>query len=380
MVPSGVGHGQRLHVVDRAALERDPGRRQVHRAGRAVPGADQAELPVLVAGRGRRRRPGRLRPAGRLDGDHAVPRQELEVAQVVAPGGDLGADGMGRAMGVEGLGRPEQQHVGAVGQHHERHDLAGRGPLERVGQQQRRLGRSRVADGGGQVLGQPSRAGGHLGAHHADGSRVRAGHDHLADGVGLDARIGEGQLERLLPERHVLHLAEALLPLLRPDVPRGAPPVEELLGDRRAAEVLGQHRCAVGAVADQQGRGRVAALPLVDARRQAGADVGGGDEDRVVPPQRRTQARRPPSGPSRWRRTPKPRGRGAGRRAPRWRWSCRRRPARSRRTRGRREATDRRRRAGAGPAVRPRPPWSWCPRRRRPPTACPCRRSSRTRP
>ncbi len=91
----GVGHVDRVHVVDGAALHRDPRRRQVHGPRGAVAGPDEAELPVLVAPGRRGRDPLGLGPPGRLGGDHAPPRQELAVGEVGA-GGDLVGHRIGR--------------------------------------------------------------------------------------------------------------------------------------------------------------------------------------------------------------------------------------------------------------------------------------------
>ncbi len=177
-------------------------------------------------------------------------------------------------MVVEGGGGPEQGHVGPVGQHDQGDDLAGGGPLERVGQQQRGLGRAGVAHGGQEVLGRRGGAGGDLGGDLSHGPGVGAGHDDLADGVGVQAGGVQRLLPRLLAEGHVLHLAEALLPLLGADVAGGAPAVEELLGERDAPEVLGQHRGVRAVLTDQQGGGGVASLALIRAGGQPGAHVG----------------------------------------------------------------------------------------------------------
>ncbi len=127
----------------------------------------------------------------------------------------------------------KSEHLGAVGQHHQRHDLAGLGLLEGPGQQQRRLGRSGVADAGGQAVGHAAGAGADLARHLAHGPGVGAGHHHLGDVLGREAGLGQCQLPRLVAEGDVVQLAEPLLPLLGPTIAGGAPAVEELLGDRR---------------------------------------------------------------------------------------------------------------------------------------------------
>src|SRR5581483_8311753 len=76
---AGIGHRHGVHRVDPRPVGRDPLRGQVDRAGLAVAGADEAELPRLAPGRGARRHTLRLGTARRLEGHHPAPREELAV-------------------------------------------------------------------------------------------------------------------------------------------------------------------------------------------------------------------------------------------------------------------------------------------------------------
>ena len=131
----GVGHG---HGGGVARL-----RREVHLAG-VVGRADEAELPVArPAGRrwptggparaGAAARPAARRAsAGRCRSRSA--RRPRPARRRAAAGGHDG----------ERLGGPEEQHVGAVGERHERDDLARASRrLERGGEQERRVARRR---------------------------------------------------------------------------------------------------------------------------------------------------------------------------------------------------------------------------------------------
>ena len=113
------------------------------------------------------------------------------------------------------------------------------------------------------------------------------------DLVGGELGLLQRGVPRLLDERRVLHLAEALFPRARAAGAGCPPALDELLGGGRAAEVLGDHR-AVGVGADED-RGRaVAALRLVGARGQAVAHVGRDHEHRARCRRARCAARRHP--------------------------------------------------------------------------------------
>ena len=125
---------------------------------------------------------------------------------------------------------------------------------------------------------------------------MRTGHDHPIDLLGAQLGGLQRRVPRLLAERHVLRLAEALLPDLRAALARLTPPVDELLGGVTLPEHGGQQR-PVGVRTDQERGGAVAAGGLVGAGRQAIASVGGDHEHRVAPVERREQRRHP--GPDR---------------------------------------------------------------------------------
>ena len=148
----------------------------------------------------------------------------------------------------------------------------GLGPVEHVGQHDAGLGGAGVADDRREVVGDGLGAHADAGRHDPCGPGVHAGDDEVVDGVGGDAGLLEGVGDRLLGQRHVGVLAEALLPLAR-GLARDAPAVEELAGggrraDRRSANDgprLAEH---------EGGGGVVAAVALVGAAGQAGAHVG----------------------------------------------------------------------------------------------------------
>ena len=158
-------------------------------------------------------------------------------------------------------------------------------------------------------------------AHRADGAGVQAGDDHVvevADGqAGRLQRVADG----LLGERDVGELAEALLPLLGVRRARLAPAVDELGRHGRRRRSVGDRV----ALAERPHDGGVAAVGLVGAAGQPGADVAEHGEpvhrlghlDRGDAAARRADACR----------TPPRCGRGRARRGSPWRWSCRRRPA-----------------------------------------------------
>ena len=151
-----------------------------------------------------------------------------------------------------------------------------------------------------------------------------------------------------VPERHVAGLAEPLLPRPGAPVARRPPAVEELVGDRRPAQVLGDHGRARRVVADQDGGGAVAPgrprRPTWAGRRAGRTPPPGWCRTRRR--RGRCAGRRAPSAGRRRSRRPPPRRAGAGRRA-RWRrWSCRGRPAWPWRTTGRRGAAAGRRAQG----------------------------------
>ena len=143
-----------------------------------------------------------------------------------------------------------------------------------------------------------------LGRHSggADGAADRAGgqpgHDEMIHLPGDEARLFQGVGHGRLGQRAVHLLAEPFLPHLRGGRAGRPPPVAELGGGAALPDDLGQHRqccrghpppgdtqarvaprppvqarAAVCWAEDERGRA-VAAVPLVRAARQAGADIG----------------------------------------------------------------------------------------------------------
>ncbi len=109
---------------------------------------------------------------------------------------------------------------------------------------------------------------------------------HTGDDDALDLVGGEvGRLQRrvpgLLDERAVLDLAEALFPRPRTRRARSAPPLEELLGRARAAEVFGDDG-AVGVVTDEQRARAVAGGRFVATGGESAALVGGDEQHRAA--------------------------------------------------------------------------------------------------
>ena len=90
----------------------------------------------------------------------------------------------------------------------------------------------------------------------------------------VQRRSLEGGLPGLAAEVGVDGLAEAVLPRAGVAVARAPPTLGELVGDRGAAQVLGDHV----ALADEGGRGAVAARGLLGTGRPAGAQVGADHE------------------------------------------------------------------------------------------------------
>ena len=305
-----------------------------------------------------------------------IPRQAQELAVgEVAAGLDLRRDRTRGLVRGQRVGRAEQEHVGAVGQHHERDDLARLGLLERARQQQAGMRGAGVADRRRKVVDDRVVASAETLRQGPDGSGVQSGDDdpvHL--GRGERCRL-QRRVPRLLAERHVLRLAEALLPDLGAPVTGRAPAVEELLGGRAAPEVLGDDRgLARVRVADEQRGGAVAPA---DSSGLVGRPVRRSEVTTSVVPAPSSATRSAPTP----ERTAPPRSSAAqseSRRSAAWiavalvlsryAGSAVENQSSSTCTPG----------AGAqGQAAPPRRPSSWCPRRRTPPTGCPCRRRSR---
>ena len=170
-------------------------------------------------------------------------------------------------------GRPPHAGVGAVGQRDHHDDVVALRAIERVGEQQPGVGRARVADAGGEIVAQRFLLHAGRRGQALDRPSVRAGDDQPRDG----GRGDPGALERLgqrrLTERYVGVLAEALLPHARGGFAGQPPAVEKLRGRRGAAQRLGQHARVGRVVGEEERRRAVAAIALVAAARQPGADV-----------------------------------------------------------------------------------------------------------
>lgn len=128
---------------------------------------------------------------------------------------------------------------------------SGLGRLEIGGELQRRLGGTGVADGRGVV---DRRRAGEFLREPVVGTGMGPGDQDVVDrllrlgAVETRGRFHARGRERADPGRHaeleVLGLAEALFPALGASIAGRAPAVEELTGDRGAAEVLGDDRPA----------------------------------------------------------------------------------------------------------------------------------------
>ncbi len=117
---------------------------------------------------------------------------------------------------------------------------------------------------------------------------MEPGDDDAVDLVGRELRVLQRRAPGPLAERHVLDLAEAVLPELRAHVAGRPPAVDELAGRAARAQELGDDR-ARGVVADEDRRRAVAAGRLVATAGQAGPDVGGDDQRGPLAPQRQVQ-------------------------------------------------------------------------------------------
>ena len=292
---SGVGHGDRFHVIEGPASHGHPGRRKVHRTRRTVLGAHEGELPFLAPPGGAGGHTLGLGPPGWLEAHHVAPTQELPVAEGCSRF-DLLPHRAGRREGAQGVRRAEDEDVGSVGQMDERDDPTRADVCERSGllldhrcQHQPGLSRARLSDGGPQVVAQGVVTDAELAHQRLVGSRVHAGDDDPID-LGADqSHILEGALPRLLAERHVTGLAEAFLPQLRSTLARSAPSIEELVGGRSRAEPLGDDAGARRVIADHDRRRRIAADGLVSARGQTIALISRDHHDGVTVGERRVQ-------------------------------------------------------------------------------------------
>ena len=244
-VPCDVGQRLGLLVVARPAREADPLRGQVAGAALRAPGPDERVLPGRVAAGRRGGRTVRVGPARGLPPQEAAPHQHVGVVDRAGPASCSCTRAAGGSAG--GLAHAEDEAVGAVGQHEEGDGLAGRGPLEHVGEEEQGVGGAGDADRAELVV--HDRLGPDPGAlaHDAHRPGVEPGDDEVVDLLGRDARRLEGVAEGRLGERHVLGLAEALLPHLGREVAGDAPAVEELGRRRAGGDELGGNPARSGA-------------------------------------------------------------------------------------------------------------------------------------
>ena len=154
MVASVSARSTGLHVVDRPALHRDPGRREVHRLARCGPceptnpNFHSSLRQAAVDGD-----PLGLGPPGRLGGDHAPPGEELAVGEVGGPPRSGRPPARRAPTTATAVGGAEDEDVGAVGQRHHRQHLA-RLPTASSMEASTRpgMGGPGLAHGGGQVV------------------------------------------------------------------------------------------------------------------------------------------------------------------------------------------------------------------------------------
>ncbi len=154
------------------------------------------------------------------------------------------------------------------------------------------MGGAGEPDRGAEVVDDPAPVDAEAGREGAHRACVRAGDDDPVDLLGAQLGRLQGRVPRLLAERHVLRLPEALLPDLRASLAGLTPAVDELLGGVALAEHGGEHR-PVGSRPDQHGGAGVATTGLVGAGREPVAQVGGHDQGRVRAVQGRDHRRDP---------------------------------------------------------------------------------------
>ena len=308
-------------------------RRQVPRAARLAPAPREAELPRLGP-EGRRRGGGlRIRPARRLALEKAAPGEERRRRRPCPPALIWSATGDPLPISRERGGRPPDRHVAAVGQrdHHDEVVGLGAGRARRRAAARRgprrccRRVRSRSSASASAL--RPTAAAARLFARPCGPATITAARSAAVTPACLSA------------------LAIAASPAARRRARRSAPPtaarrlarhppaLEELRGDERGADRLGQHRL--------RRRPEPAGTPPPHRRRRArprrpAARCGcrPAPPASAAPRPSRRAARPPPSGSSRACRRPSRSRPARARRGSRWRWSCRDRPGRRWRSRG----------------------------------------------
>ena len=235
------------------------------------------ELPVLGAAGGGGRHAGGLGPAGRLDGDHAAPGEELAVRQLAA-GGDLRRRRSARTdtrpiasvVRNSRTSAPSASTTSAM-------TWPGSACSSALASSSPGWAAPVLPTVDRQVV--DDRAVGSAEPSSSSARTARACSPAMTTtrstcvGRRCSAAFERG-VPGLLAERHVLRLAEALLPHLRAAIARRAPAVEELLGRRRRCRGTrrspGRRRRPI---AHEHGRRAVTTGGLVRAGRQAGAQV-----------------------------------------------------------------------------------------------------------
>ena len=274
-----VGQALDAHVVDGPTAQAHPRRWQVPEPALLTRAGLEAALPSG-------RPPGRrstgafgIGATRRLAAQLAAPRQEPGIGQIIAPTGheiarrrQAGPTPSG-ADRLDGVGHPQEGDVRAVGQHHHGDEVAGRSPVQHIGEQEPGMGRPQIARGHELVVHQrlgtdPQRAPG-----RRQRTVVQAGQDHVVDGLGGQVGALECIVECGADQRSVHLLTEALFPRARSQLARGAPPVEELRGGGPGRDRLGGHRLDAR-IPEDDGDRPVTSVALVRSAGQPGADVG----------------------------------------------------------------------------------------------------------
>ena len=214
--------------------------------------ADEAVLPVQTALRRRRRHAGRFGTVRRLHGQHAPPRQVLGVGQRVVAARDLlGHRTPGPVPRLHRSVTRKRNTSAPSASDDERDDLAGRRLLDQVRQQHQGVGRAGEAD--------RRRPGCRPRPRRAAPSFLARPAPARAWGAATATRCTwstsrPASFRRGVPgpggELVVALLAEPLLPAVDAELARGPPAIQELLGGRCTAQVLGDQRSVLG-VADQ---------------------------------------------------------------------------------------------------------------------------------
>ena len=236
-----VGHRRGFHVVERTAASRRAGGRCSAPLARSreptKPNFQSSERPAAA-----RRDARRLGTARRLDRHHAAARTGTCRRAGRRRASSCVATERAGAYARERVGRAEEQHVGAVGEHDQRDDLARRGLLERAAEQQPGCAVPVLPTVAARssTSARPSRRAAWPSARTARACRPVT----MTWSTSVRRSAPRPSAPRSRPARRAARtgLAETLLPELGAAVAGRAPAVEELLGRRAAAEELRDHR------------------------------------------------------------------------------------------------------------------------------------------